>query len=378
MTTDATSGAEGFATKRRNPVERLFVWGLIAALAVTAILQWRARHGYEATLTALQTAIARSEQGDPLKLSEAERLMHGTPARLRERQRISQTFSYRWRGVYRDYWINLQTESDLASDPVVLGLETNPHETRTTPAELERQDSLHRAVLETPGDLEAALRKTLADVYYDDRGEIIGIEFNVRSVDRQTAGITITDAALAHLGELESLQVLEVGGTHVTDKGLARLKKLKNLRSLAIDATHVTDDGLKYVSGFPNLEVLRLSDTQITDAGLDHLQNLKKLRLLTLFNTQITNAGVEKLAVFTDLEELGLGGTRITDEGLILLKQFKKLRKLAVGQSQITNAGLAHLESLSQLQFLAMHGSQITPTGADRFHAAVPHCVFQY
>jgi hypothetical protein len=59
--------------------------------------------------------------------------------------------------------------------------------------------------------------------------------------------------------------------------------------------TEVTDAGLAHLQGLASLQGLDLSNTQVTDAGLAHLQQLKSIRWLFLRNTEVTDAGVAKL-----------------------------------------------------------------------------------
>lgn len=57
----------------------------------------------------------------------------------------------------------------------------------------------------------------------------------------------------------------------------------------------VTDAGLANLQGLTSLQGLDLSNTQVSDAGLAHLQGLTSLRWLFLRKTEVTDAGVAKL-----------------------------------------------------------------------------------
>jgi hypothetical protein len=125
------------------------------------------------------------------------------------------------------------------------------------------------------------LRRWLPQVYFD---EIMGVYL---------ADTQITDAELAQLQGLTSLQGLFMVNAQVTDAGLAHLKGLTGLQELYLNNTQVTDVGLAHLQGLTSLQGLWLTNTQVTDAV--HMQGLVSLKRLNLFNTQVTDAGVAKL-----------------------------------------------------------------------------------
>ena len=104
-----------------------------------------------------------------------------------------------------------------------------------------------------------------------------------------------TDAALANLKGLETLQKLTLNGTPVTDAGLEHLKGLTGLQKLYLVDTKVTDAGLEHLKGLAGLQVLSLVGTQVTDAGLDHLKGLGNLQIVFLYGTKVTDAGAKAL-----------------------------------------------------------------------------------
>ena len=131
----------------------------------------------------------------------------------------------------------------------------------------------------------AAWKRLGAKIKRDEQGEVVGANlYNTQ----------LTDAGLAHLKALTTLQTLDLP-KQITDAGLAHLKALTNLQTLYLYETQITDAGLVHLKGLTSLQTLRLDLTQITDAGLVHLKGLTGLQLLYVSNTKITDAGVADL-----------------------------------------------------------------------------------
>lgn len=59
--------SEAAEKKKRSPVERLIVWGLIAAMLVVVFIEYRASQGYNAMETYLQAEISKRPTIDELK-----------------------------------------------------------------------------------------------------------------------------------------------------------------------------------------------------------------------------------------------------------------------------------------------------------------------
>jgi hypothetical protein len=107
----------------------------------------------------------------------------------------------------------------------------------------------------------------------------------------------VTDAGLAHLKNLDRLEVLYLGCSRgrISDAGLAHLRGCVKLTSLNLHNTSVGDEGLVHVKELKNLQTLILWGTRVTDTGIDHLIALKDLRELNLNDTPVTTVGLAKL-----------------------------------------------------------------------------------
>ena len=114
-----------------------------------------------------------------------------------------------------------------------------------------------------------------------------------------TTGRTIRDADLVHLKGLPRLKVLYLG--HVTD---------------------TTDAGLAHLAGVTSLEKLSLPDTRITDRGLAHLRGLTKLASLGFpFCKGVTDRGLVYLFDLKRLKDVNIAGTRVTERGVAALRK---------------------------------------------------------
>ncbi len=89
------------AKPKRNPAERVFVWGLIAVMAFFVCTEGIARFGYSMTLPRLQKRINEDDGVDPrpLTVEEADTLVFGFPTKTVEGQKVT----YRWKGLLKDF-----------------------------------------------------------------------------------------------------------------------------------------------------------------------------------------------------------------------------------------------------------------------------------
>ncbi|HEV7222461.1 MAG TPA: leucine-rich repeat domain-containing protein [Pirellulales bacterium] len=67
------------------------------------------------------------------------------------------------------------------------------------------------------------------------------------------------------------------------------------IKYIALYRSKDTDAGLAHLQGLTSLQRLYLDNTQVTDAGLTHLHGLTSLQGLYLDNTQVTDAGLAAL-----------------------------------------------------------------------------------
>ena len=201
---------------------------------------------------------------------------------------------------------------------------------------------------------------------HDERMELLD------DVTRVSLDAPVTDAWLAQLEVLSSLEDLWLFRTKVTDAGLVHLKGLSHLQTLGLPSTRVSDAGLVHLSGLNTLQHLNLAQTDVSDAGLAHLTGLTDLQSIGLDETQVTDAGLVHLAELPNLQSLSLEKTRVGDAGLAHLSRLTGLQKLTLDDTQVTDAGLVHLKRLTNLQELRLCRTAVTEAGIADLERALP------
>ena len=101
--------------------------------------------------------------------------------------------------------------------------------------------------------------------------ELIGVDYFGHVTDVLLT--EITDTAMVPVGRLTGLQSLRHAyESPLTDAGMAHLKGLTSLQHLDLGGTQIGDAGLVHLKGLYDLSELDLGFTQVTDAGLARLR----------------------------------------------------------------------------------------------------------
>lgn len=82
------------------------------------------------------------------------------------------------------------------------------------------------------------------------------------------SGTSFADDAFVSLSDLPDLHYLDMGNTQISDASLSHL----NLKRLFLRGTMVTDAGLAHLKGVSSLQRLLLTNTRVTDDGVSELQ----------------------------------------------------------------------------------------------------------
>src|SRR5271157_2464463 len=219
------------------------------------------------------------------------------------------------------------------------------------------------------------LRSWIGEEYFDD---VIAVDFQASSrlssdqlrvlslfghlsrVDLR--GSSIDNQALAHLGELPCLLVLDLSDCAIGAPGLTPRKALRQLQDLTLSNTSVDDADLAALSGLKNLQSLDLSGTSISDEGLRQLATLEQLQSLNLADTRVTGTGLAQLSKLKNLVTVNLERTKLAS-----LRRLDKLRTLSLDGTQVGDRGMSDLGMIgvdpSPLSFLSLNDTQVGDAG---------------
>lgn len=186
----------------------------------------------------------------------------------------------------------------------------------------------------------------------------------------------ITDADLAHLGNLTSLELLDLGciqpHDRISDAGLAHLAGLTGLKELRLQSAGISDEGLAHLKTLTNLEKLELlTCRRVRGPGLVYLRDLPNLASLDLRGTQVDDAGQANLANMSQLRWLG-ASSLTTDVGVKHIATLSGLTGLDLSGTAITEASLDRIGSLAGLRTLHLYDTRISPKAVQRLRQTLP------
>lgn len=167
-------------------------------------------------------------------------------------------------------------------------------------------------------------------VKLNDAGEII--EINVADSS------AFDDGMYRQIGQVTSLQKLNLGTTKVSDEQFKMLAPLTKLTKLELSGGALTDAAFAPLAGLVELKVLICwhqgwqREPTMTGSGLAPLATLPHLTDLVIAGSRITDAAVEAIVQMKSLESLEIFHCwRLSDAALLRLRELPKLRHLAVG-----------------------------------------------
>ena len=176
----------------------------------------------------------------------------------------------------------------------------------------------------------------------------------------------IKEAGLASLEPLQALKRLRLYTRHpTTDVGAEHLAKLKSLERLT-EHLHVTDQGVALLATLPELSELELSGKGVTDASATTIAGMKSLKWLHVQECPITDATLEALASAPKLEYLLLSRTKVTGDGYRNLRTVPPLRILDINfglrdeQADGLKPNLREVGKLLQLKDLRIRGDGLS------------------
>jgi hypothetical protein len=139
--------------------------------------------------------------------------------------------------------------------------------------------------------------------------------------------------------------------------------QLTTLESLNIISTKFNDDWMPPLAKLTNLKALRFTNNgKLTDAGMAQLAGLKNLETFSFVGTQMTGKAYAQFEGFTKLTRVSHRGSSIDDEGLRqLCDHLPNLESISLAHAKFTDAGAPHLAKLTKLKGLELGTSKATP-----------------
>ena len=175
---------------------------------------------------------------------------------------------------------------------------------------------------------------------------------NLRTL-RFTNNGRLTDAGMAQLAGLKNLENFSFVGTQMTGKAYARFDGFTKLTRVSHRGSSIDDEGLRQLCDhLPNLESLSLAHARFTDVGAPHLAKLTKLKGLEVGAAKATPQALKHIAKLP-LEYLQLGEGFESGAAIPFIKDLATLRRLTLTNAQgITDTDLVALAGLTQLTHL--------------------------
>jgi len=185
--------------------------------------------------------------------------------------------------------------------------------------------------------------------------------------------LKIGDAEVRLLKRFPLLETIWLTGTDITDGGLRELQAFDRITNVVLKSTRVTDQGLANMGELQSLQGLNLP-ANITDAGMQYLKFFPNLKRLDLSYAKISSDGVKALDMVPCLIELYLNDTAIGDDGMKFLLPLKSLHTLFLSGTKVSDTGLNQLEGCHHLVHLELRDTNCTEIGVARLRSRLPNC----
>jgi len=196
----------------------------------------------------------------------------------------------------------------------------------------------------------------------------------------------LTDAGLASIGKLRSLEELHFIGTpRLTPAGVAHLKNLKNLRKVDFGGAwggpknlQYGDDAMRQLAAvLPGLESIEGAGI-LSAEGVQALATFRNLKCLDLTLKDRHHGyhgptGFSHLSELHSLEELRINSeTALSDADLACIESLGHLKVLLIRSTEVTDRGLASISKLTQLEELSLAHTRVTRGGLNQLND-LPH-----
>ncbi len=188
-------------------------------------------------------------------------------------------------------------------------------------------------------------------VQTNSRGRVIGLDLE---------GNGLAGTIPAGLGNLDSLETLELGRNELTGALPASLGELSNLRRVSLWGNAFTGEIPASLRNLSRLEFLNLSGNGLTGPAPAWLGDLRRLWLLWLGGNELTGPVPTGLRNLNRLQSLNLGSNRLTGTVPAWLGDLSELRSLWLGHNELTGPIPTALQDLDHLESLDLSGNGLT------------------
>jgi hypothetical protein len=223
-------------------------------------------------------------------------------------------------------------------------------------------------------DLVTAVQEAGGKVEFasDDPELIVGIDlYNGNNPLKGKGGKNevVNDAWLEQLAGQKSLKKLSLANCAVTNTGMKIVGQLTSLEELNLTLTAVSDDGLRELGALTKLKSLGLASSQCTGVGFDKLKQLKQLENVNFHFTPLNDEGLCAISAVGVKGRLWFAHVKFTDVGAKALSQLKQLKACGIGSIHPDSSGeaVAALKDLP-LEDLSLLDQQASAEGLT--HAA--------
>ena len=173
-------------------------------------------------------------------------------------------------------------------------------------------------------------------------------------------GNNLTGPIPAELGSLSNLTSLSLRFNQLTGSIPAELGSLSNLSNLSLSSNQLTGSIPAELGSLSNLSYLFLPSNQLTGPIPAELGSLSNLSYLSLFSNQLTGSIPAELGSLSNLSYLSLSSNQLTGSIPAELGSLSNLERLALADNQLTGSIPAELGSLSNLSYLDLFSNQLT------------------
>jgi len=167
----------------------------------------------------------------------------------------------------------------------------------------------------------------------------------------------LTDVGLASLAGLTNLETFSYVGTAMQGHAFTQFKGWTKLKGCSFRGSSLDDEGLAaFCAAFPQVETISFAHAKFTDAGAANLVKLTKLKGLEIGTRNATPQCLQYLTGLP-LEYLQLGDGLDKPEGIAIIKDMKTLRRLTLTDSkELSDDGVKMVAAMTQLENLEFGG----------------------